>query len=110
MRIVKTQEDIDVLRRAGTLPAALLEQIEDYFKQLKDELEDLAGIEFLPERTRLHCRSRNGRQRPRPRQRRAGPRRRRTAESRNAKDVATNGGQASPHEESQQCLRHRARA
>ncbi|AJS58583.1 hypothetical protein [Paenibacillus sp. IHBB 10380] len=50
MRIIKTQQDIDVLRRARALPAALLDQIEDYFLQLRDELEDEVGSEFCLER------------------------------------------------------------
>lgn len=40
MRIIKTKQDFAVLRRAVTLPAALLVQVEDYLSQLKDELED----------------------------------------------------------------------
>jgi hypothetical protein len=46
MRIVKTQQDFDVLRRAGALPTAFLDQVEDYFNQLKVELEDEAESEF----------------------------------------------------------------
>ncbi len=46
MRIFKTQQDFDVLRHAGVLPAALLVQVEDYFKQLMIELEDEAEGEF----------------------------------------------------------------
>ncbi|MGG4495458.1 hypothetical protein [Brevibacillus reuszeri] len=40
MRIIKTQQDLDVLRSARALPAELLVEIEDYFLQLRDELED----------------------------------------------------------------------
>lgn len=46
MRIIKTQEDIDVLYRARALPTALLDQVEDYFKQLRIELEDEVGNDF----------------------------------------------------------------
>jgi len=40
MRIIKAQQDFAVLRRAGAIPVALLDQIEDYFQQLMDEQED----------------------------------------------------------------------
>jgi len=40
MRIIKTQQDFDVLRNAKALPAALLDQVEDYFLRLKVELEN----------------------------------------------------------------------
>lgn len=40
MRIIKSQQDIDILRRAGALPTALLDHVDDYFLQLRDELED----------------------------------------------------------------------
>jgi len=43
MRIIKTQQDFDVLQRVGALPETLLDQVEDYFNQLKVELEDDAG-------------------------------------------------------------------
>lgn len=46
MRIIKTKQDFAVLRRAVTLPAALLVQVEDYLSQLKDELEDDVEDEF----------------------------------------------------------------
>jgi hypothetical protein len=46
MRIIKTQQDFDVLRRAGALPATLLDQIEDYFLHLRNGLEDEDRIEF----------------------------------------------------------------
>jgi hypothetical protein len=36
----------DVLRRAGALPATLLDQIEEYFLQLRDEKEDEDSSEF----------------------------------------------------------------
>ena len=39
MRIIKTKQDIDVLRRAEALPAVLLDLVEDYFLLLRDELE-----------------------------------------------------------------------
>jgi hypothetical protein len=40
MRIIKVQQDFAALRRAGALPVALLDQIEDYFQKLRDEQED----------------------------------------------------------------------
>lgn len=40
MRIIKTHQDFQFLRRAWALTEALLDQIEDYFLQLKNELED----------------------------------------------------------------------
>lgn len=40
MRIIMTQQDLVVLRRAGGLPAVVLDQIENYFQQLRKELED----------------------------------------------------------------------
>jgi hypothetical protein len=43
MRIIKTQQDIDVLRRVGILTAAILGEIEDYFLQLRDEQRDENG-------------------------------------------------------------------
>lgn len=46
MRIVKTQQDLNVLRQAGAIPATLLVQIEDFFLQLRDELEDEVESEF----------------------------------------------------------------
>jgi hypothetical protein len=46
MRILKTKQDFDVLRRSGALRAALIDQVEDYFLQLEDELEDEVGSEF----------------------------------------------------------------
>lgn len=46
MRIIKTQQDFDVLRHAGATPAVLLDQVEDYFQQLRDELEDEDRSEF----------------------------------------------------------------
>jgi hypothetical protein len=46
MRIIKTKQDIHTLRREGVLPAELLNQIEDYFNQLRVELEDEAESEF----------------------------------------------------------------
>ncbi|MBY3618859.1 hypothetical protein HGO21_04810 [Acinetobacter sp. CUI P1] len=46
MRIIKMQQDIFVLRCARALPLVLLEQIEDYFQQLKNELNDESKSEF----------------------------------------------------------------
>ncbi|MFF2886321.1 hypothetical protein [Paenibacillus sp. NPDC057967] len=46
MRIIKKQQDFDVLRRAVSLPAALLVRVEDYFSQLRNELKDDAEDEF----------------------------------------------------------------
>lgn len=46
MRIIKTQQDFEVLRRAGRLPAALLDQIEDYFLQLREKQKDEDNSEF----------------------------------------------------------------
>ncbi|MEK0313339.1 hypothetical protein [Cohnella sp. 56] len=46
MRIIKTQQDFDVLRGAGALPAALLDRIEEYFHQLRDEQEDEDSNDF----------------------------------------------------------------
>ncbi|MFE0555073.1 hypothetical protein ACFW1P_03925 [Paenibacillus sp. NPDC058910] len=46
MRIITTHQDLNVLRRAGALPAALLDQVEDYFNKLRLELENDAGSEF----------------------------------------------------------------
>ncbi|MDB5054114.1 MAG: hypothetical protein JWM44_2164 [Bacilli bacterium] len=40
MRIIKAQQDFDILRRTGVLPVALLDQVEDYFNQLRVEQED----------------------------------------------------------------------
>ena len=46
MRIIKTQQDFVTLRRTGVLPTTLLDQIEDYFNQLRMELTDEAEGEF----------------------------------------------------------------
>jgi hypothetical protein len=46
MRIIKTQKDFDVLRHASAIPATLLDQVKDFFLQLRDELEDEAEGEF----------------------------------------------------------------
>lgn len=46
MRIIKTKQDIDVLSSAGALPADLLEQIQDYFNQLKIEYDEEKEWEF----------------------------------------------------------------
>ncbi|MEC0240664.1 hypothetical protein P4H66_12480 [Paenibacillus dokdonensis] len=46
MRIIKTQQNFEVLRSAGTHPSALFDQIEDYFLQLRNELEDENSSEF----------------------------------------------------------------
>jgi hypothetical protein len=46
LRFIKTKQDIDFLRRAEVLPVALLDQVEDYFNQLRVELEDEAEGEF----------------------------------------------------------------
>lgn len=42
MRIIKTQQDLDVLHHTEALSSALLDQVEDYFVQLKGEV----GSEF----------------------------------------------------------------
>lgn len=49
MRIIKTQKDFDTLCRESALSAALLDQIEGYFQQLRDELEDEVESEFCLE-------------------------------------------------------------
>ncbi|TDF88860.1 hypothetical protein [Paenibacillus piri] len=46
MRVIKTKQDIVILCRAEVLPSALLNQIEDYFNQLRVELEDGEESEF----------------------------------------------------------------
>ncbi|WP_029192399.1 hypothetical protein [Paenibacillus harenae] len=46
MRIIKRQQDLVILRRVGALPAALLDQVEDYFNQLRFELEYEAESQF----------------------------------------------------------------
>ncbi len=46
MRIIKTQQDFDGLRHAEALPSALIDQVEDYFNQLRVELEDEVENEF----------------------------------------------------------------
>lgn len=46
MRIIKRQQDLVILRRVGALPAALLDQVEDYFNQLSVELEGEAESPF----------------------------------------------------------------
>ncbi|WP_442603288.1 hypothetical protein [Paenibacillus sp. KN14-4R] len=40
MRIFKTHHDFVTLRRTGAIPVTLLDQVEGYFQQLKNELED----------------------------------------------------------------------
>jgi hypothetical protein len=40
LRIITTQQDFDVLRHARALPAVLLNQVENYFNQLKIEQDD----------------------------------------------------------------------
>ncbi|MBB6671797.1 hypothetical protein [Cohnella nanjingensis] len=46
MRSIKTKQDIVTLRRAGVLSAALVVQVEDYFNQLRAELDDEDESEF----------------------------------------------------------------
>jgi hypothetical protein len=46
MRIIRTKQDITVLRRSKALPAATLEQVENYFLHLRDELEYEEDKEF----------------------------------------------------------------
>ncbi|MCH1642182.1 hypothetical protein MJ257_18960 [Paenibacillus timonensis] len=46
MRIIKTEQDIVFLRRAGVLPAALLVLVEDFFNKLRIELEDEEDSQF----------------------------------------------------------------
>ncbi|MUT67448.1 hypothetical protein [Paenibacillus sp. NEAU-GSW1] len=46
MRIIKAQQDIELLRRAEVLPDALLDHVEDYFNHLRIELEDEAKSHF----------------------------------------------------------------
>lgn len=46
MRIVKSQQDFDILRRARALTTAFLDLIEDYFLQLMVELKDEDAGEF----------------------------------------------------------------
>jgi hypothetical protein len=50
MRIIKSQHDFNVLRRTKALTVAFLDQVEDYFNQLRDELEDYAEDEFRMDR------------------------------------------------------------
>lgn len=44
--MIKTKQDIVILRRAEVLSEALLILVEDYFNQLRIELEDEAISEF----------------------------------------------------------------
>ncbi|MDQ0087826.1 hypothetical protein J2T12_001232 [Paenibacillus anaericanus] len=46
MRIIETKNDIVNLRRAEVLPSAFLIHVEDYFNQLRTELEDEAEHQF----------------------------------------------------------------
>lgn len=50
MRIIKLKQDIVILRCAEVLPPAFLNQIEDYFQQLKDALDDEAESEVRLDR------------------------------------------------------------
>lgn len=50
MKIIKTQQDINMLYQARALPAVLLSHVENYLKQLKKELEDVVESEFFQER------------------------------------------------------------
>lgn len=49
MRIIKTQQDVEVLSRAGVLPAPMLEHVDSYFRQLDVALqvdeEEMFGLE-----------------------------------------------------------------
>lgn len=47
MRIIKTQQDFEVLRNSRAPSALLLDQIEDYFLHLRDELEAEAEANFV---------------------------------------------------------------
>lgn len=44
MKIIKTPHDLVVLRQGGTLPKELLDLIDDYFLQLRDELRRIASF------------------------------------------------------------------
>lgn len=46
MRIIRTKQDINFLRSAEVLPAPLLDHVEDYFGQLRIEMEDEAESHF----------------------------------------------------------------
>ncbi|NRR05689.1 hypothetical protein HP570_26110 [Brevibacillus sp. RS1.1] len=46
MRIIKTQQDLVVLRLAVTLPVELLLQVEEYLLQLRDEQKEEEATEF----------------------------------------------------------------
>ncbi|WP_163852831.1 HAD family hydrolase [Paenibacillus elgii] len=46
MRIIKTQQDLVVLRLAVTLPVELLLQVEEYLLQLRDEQKEKEATEF----------------------------------------------------------------
>ncbi|MNW70174.1 hypothetical protein D3C74_493850 [compost metagenome] len=46
MRIIETKNDIVNLRRTEVLPSAFLIHVEDYFNQLRTELEDEAEHQF----------------------------------------------------------------
>ena len=46
MRIIKTKQDIAILRRAEVLPEAILAHVKDYVNQLSVELEDEAENQF----------------------------------------------------------------
>ncbi|CAH1056880.1 hypothetical protein [Paenibacillus pseudetheri] len=48
MRIIFTYQDLKVLRHAKAIPQALLDLVQDYFNQLRVELEDKAKSEFIP--------------------------------------------------------------
>ncbi|MBE9917808.1 hypothetical protein G8C92_27790 [Paenibacillus donghaensis] len=50
MRIFKTQQDFVTLRRTGAFPMTILDQIEGYFQQLKNELEDEDAGDFRLDR------------------------------------------------------------
>ena len=52
MRIIFTYQDLKVLRHAKAIPQALLELVQDYFNQLRVELEDKAKSEFIPSSAR----------------------------------------------------------
>ena len=47
MRIIKTKQDIVILRRAEVLLTVLLVQVEDYLNQLSVELEDETESQLL---------------------------------------------------------------
>ncbi|HEY4430060.1 MAG TPA: hypothetical protein VGN87_03370 [Paenibacillus sp.] len=57
MRIIFTYQDLKVLRHAKAIPQALLELVQDFFNQLRVELEDKAKSEFIPSPARNYAKN-----------------------------------------------------